>query len=134
MTKRAKKTTSPRAPSLHSLLRKELKIRFNKEIQIGRISLIVVTEPRECEGVCTPETEEEYQAAAGPPSPDWFNRLYCNRRIMPRGTIAIHQTLSENSGFEVGIDQTCCLECAAKAGVVLSASSNRGPQPQFSAD
>ena len=123
MPKRTTKASPKKTISLHSLLKKELKIRFNKEIQIGRIRLIVITDPIECQGVCTPETEEEYQTAAGPPSPDWFNRLYCNRKTIPRGSIAIHQTLSESAGYEMSIDQICCLGCAAEAGVALLASS-----------
>jgi len=123
MPKRTNNAPLPKPPSLHTLLKKELKIRFNKEIQIGRIRLIVITEPIECQGVCTPETEEEYQAAAGPPSPDWFNRLYCNRKVISHGSIAIHQTLSESAGYEMSIDQICCLGCATDAGVTLSADS-----------
>jgi len=123
MPKRTKQASPKKPPSLHSQLKKELKIRFNKEIQIGRIRLVVITEPIECQGVCTPETEDEYQAAAGPPSPDWFNRSYCNRKVIPRGSLAIHQTLSESAGYEMSIDQTCCLNCAAQAGVVLSTNS-----------
>jgi len=101
---------------LHDLLKRELKVRFNREIQIGRLRLTILTEPTMCEGICTPETDEEYQARPGPPSPDYVVRGFCGPRVIGVGETVVKQTKSQ--GFEYPIDQTCCLSCAITADVV----------------
>lgn len=102
--------------SLHDLLKRELKLKFNKELQLGRLRLVVVSEPIRCEGICTPETEEEYQARPGPPSPDFVVRGFCGPKTIEIGETAVQQTLKGH--FEYPIDQLCCLACAISADVL----------------
>lgn len=107
--------------SLHGLLKQELKIRFNRELQIGRLRLTVITEPTKCEGICTPETEDQYQARLGPPSPDFVVRGYCGPKVIGVGETVVKQT--KLSGFDFPIDQTCCLSCALTADVLRIAET-----------
>lgn len=102
--------------SLHDLLKRELEIKFNRDLQIGRLRLTVLTKPARCEGICTPETEAEYQARQGPPSPDFVVRGFCGPRNLGVGETVVRQT--KNNGFEYPIDQTCCLACAVAARVL----------------
>lgn len=102
--------------ALHDLLKRELKLKFNREIQVGQLRLTVLTEPRRCEGICTPETEEEYQASPGPPSPDYVVRGFCGPRTIGVGETVVRQT--KLRGLEFPIDQTCCLSCAITADVL----------------
>lgn len=102
--------------SLHDLLKRELGVKFNRETQLGRLRLTVALEPTRCEGICTPETEDEYQARPGPPSPDFVVRRYCGPRTIAVGETVVKQSLLKR--FEYPIDQTCCLACAISANVL----------------
>jgi hypothetical protein len=113
----AKRIKSP-TPSLHSVLKRELKLRFNEELRIGQLRLFLLSEPYSCEGIATPESEEEYLQALGPPSPDFIVRGSCGGQEMPIGTVMIRQTLVR--GFDFPLNRVSCLTCALRAGVVIS--------------
>lgn len=107
-------------PSLHALLKSELEVHFNRDLQIGRLQLVVVHSPRNCEGIATPETDEDYRNNEYLFSPDFYIRGFCGPRIIMFGEIAIRQT--KKSGLEYPLDRTCCLRCAREAGVLLLGS------------
>ena len=115
MAKKAVKRIKSPTPSLHSVLKRELKLRFNEELRIGQLRLFLLSEPYSCEGIATPECEEEYLQASGPPSPDFIVRGSCGGQEMPIGTVMIRQTLAR--GFDFPLDRVCCLSCALQAGV-----------------
>lgn len=103
--------------SLHALLKSQLEVRFNRDLQIGRLQFVVVRQPQNCEGIATPETDEDYRNNEYPFSPDFYVRGFCGPRILMFGEVAIRQT--KKYGFEYPLDRTCCLRCAHEAGVLL---------------
>lgn len=112
---RVNRRTNP--TSLHALLKSELDVRFNRDLQIGRLQFVVVRQPQNCEGIATPETDEDYRNNEYPFSPDFYVRGFCGPRILMFGEVAIRQT--KKYGFEYPLDRTCCLRCARDAGVLL---------------
>jgi hypothetical protein len=107
---------SSESRSLHSMLKDELGITFDRDLQIGRLRLVVVSSPRNCEGIATPETDEDYANLQMPMSPDYYVRGFCGPRILLFGEIAIHQT--KKAGFDFPLDRICCLHCARQSGVL----------------
>ena len=106
---------------LSSLLGEILRLTSRRELTIGRLEFVVVNEARNCEGICTPETDEEYMAAGHPPvSWDYVVRGFCGPRTIRFGEVAVHQTKSR--GVEYPIDRVCCLDCAIQAGVLVRRS------------
>jgi hypothetical protein len=94
-----------------SLLQRMLQLTSRRELTIGRLKLVVANEARSCEGICTPETDEECLAEDHPPvSWDYVVRGFCGPRMIRFGEIAVHQT--KVRGVEYPIDRVCCLECA----------------------
>lgn len=106
---------------LSSILRNTIQLTSCRELTIGRLEYVVVTEPRSCEGICTPETDEEYMAEGHPPmSWDCVVRGFCGPRTIRFGEVAVRQT--KTRGVEYPIDRVCCLECAIQAGVLVRRS------------
>jgi hypothetical protein len=124
MAKKAAKRIKSPTPSLHLVLRRELKLRFNPDLQIGQLRLFLLSEPYRCEGIATPGSEEEYLQAPGPPSPDFIVRGSCGGLEMPIGTVMIRQSLVR--GFDFPLDRVCCLDCAIQFGVVIRTSKKHG--------
>ena len=108
---------------LSSLLKNELQIRYNRELQIGNLTLVVIAEPRKCEGICSEESYEEYMSDDHPPmSPDYVVRRFCRPKTLQFGEIALRQT--KKSGVDFPIDQICCLDCALQSGVIRVVSGS----------
>lgn len=102
--------------SLNSLLRKTLGLVASRELTVGRLELIVVLEPRNCEGICTPETDEEYFSEDHAPfSWDYIVRGFCGPKVIGFGEVAVRQT--KMRGVDIPIDRICCLDCAVQSGV-----------------
>ena len=98
-----------------------LQLKSRREMLIGRIEFVVVRESRNCEGICTPEADEEYMVEDHPPvSWDYLVRGFCGPRVIRFGEVAVHQT--KTRGVEYPIDRVCCLDCAMQAGVLVKRS------------
>jgi len=97
------------------MLKKELGIRFDRGLQVGRLQLMVINEGRYCEGVVTPQSEADYRNSDAPMTFEHYVRGFCGPSMLKRGSIAILQTIKEDGEIH---ERVCCLECLVKAGVL----------------
>lgn len=109
------------SPSLHSVLKKELSLRFDRTLTVGKLRLVIMREALQCEGICTPQTDEDYRRSDAPMTSDFYVRGFCGPSIIGENSIAISQTYRDDDGMLV--ERVCCLDCALKSGFV-----SKGPR------
>jgi hypothetical protein len=115
VTKRKYKPASK--PTLNSQLKQRLGVRFNSSIKAGRLELDVLIEDQHCEGICTPETDDDYKALTSPMSSDFFVRGFCGPTQLTRGSVVVRQSLRNDDGAMA--ERICCLGCAELSGVLV---------------
>ena len=120
VTKRKYKPASK--PTLNSQLKQRLGVRFNSSIKAGRLELDVLIEDQHCEGICTPETDDDYKALTSPMSSDFFVRGFCGPSQLPRGSVVVKQTLRTEDGK---VQHLCCLTCAERVGIAIMQGRRR---------
>lgn len=98
------------------MLKKELGLRFVRTLNVGKLRLVIIREALQCEGICTPQNDEDYRVSKAPMTSDFYVRGFCGPSIIKEYSIAVSQSYRDDDGQF--IERVSCLSCAIKSGAV----------------